>query len=255
ITSWHYYLYQQYMAERKWHIGCSGFHYREWKEIFYPKGIPQSKWFNFYSSQFNTLEINNTFYKFPELKLFENWYNKAPAGFTFSVKVPGTITHYKQFKETETLMKDFYSVAKEGLKEKLGCILFQLPPKTVFSMEKLQIILSQINMFFFNVIEFRNISWWRKEVIEELSKHNIAFCGVSFPSLISDAITNSSVAYYRFHGVPKLYHSQYETTFLEKIIDQLKQSQSNEIYIYFNNTASAAAIENAREVIKMTRNN
>ena len=62
----------------KWWIGCSGFHYKEWKEVFYPKGLAQSKWFDYYAQHFNTLEINNTFYRFPDQKLFDNWYRKAP---------------------------------------------------------------------------------------------------------------------------------------------------------------------------------
>src|SRR5438309_1499516 len=108
------------MAGVKWHIGCSGFHYKEWKEIFYPKGLAQAKWFPYYAQHFDTLEINNTFYRFPEIKLFQNWYDKSPGHYNFSVKVPQIITHYKQFKETEKLLEDFYAITKEGLKEKLG---------------------------------------------------------------------------------------------------------------------------------------
>src|SRR5437763_15548606 len=125
---WYSFFASHYMRHINWHIGCSGFYYKEWKEIFYPKGLVQAKWFNHYAQHFNTLEINNTFYRFPEPKLFENWYNKAPDHYSFSVKVPRTVTHLKKFKDTEKVLRDFYSIAKEGLKEKLGPILFQLPP-------------------------------------------------------------------------------------------------------------------------------
>ncbi|HEX2607975.1 MAG TPA: DUF72 domain-containing protein [Flavisolibacter sp.] len=239
------------MEAIRWHIGCSGFHYKEWKEIFYPKGLPATRWFTYYASQFDTLEINNTFYRFPELKLFENWYQRSPAPFMFAVKVPGIITHEKQFVETEELMRDFYLVAQEGLKEKLGAILFQLPPKFQFSMNRLQDILRQIDIRFNNVIEFRHISWWRKEVAEALREYNVSFCGVSFPGLINDAIINSSHCYYRFHGVPKLYHSPYDKDFLKKIVEQIRAAQPDTAYLYFNNTASGAAIENARQVLEL----
>ena len=238
------------MENMKWYTGCSGFYYKEWKDSFYPKGLPQSRWFEYYARQFNTLEINNTFYKFPELKLFENWYKKAPDGFVFSVKVPGIITHFKQFKDTETLLNDFYSLAREGLKEKLGCILFQLPPKMSFSLDLIQNIIRQTNMFFKNVIEFRHITWWRKDVINLLKEQNIIFCGVSYPGLINDVMSHTPVSYYRFHGVPKLYYSLYENSFLQKVIDGIKAGPSSEAYIYFNNTATGAAIENAKWVEK-----
>jgi uncharacterized protein YecE (DUF72 family) len=97
------------------------------RQLLSGKTSPE-KWFEFYAQHFDTIEINNTFYKFPEKKLFDNWYSKALPHFTFSVKVPQVITHHQRFRETEKLLHDFYSIASEGLKEKLGPVLFQLPP-------------------------------------------------------------------------------------------------------------------------------
>jgi uncharacterized protein YecE (DUF72 family) len=239
------------MQDITWYIGCSGYYYREWKDLFYPKGLVQAKWFEFYASKFNTLEINNTFYKFPQLNNLLNWYQKAPEGFKFSVKVPGAITHFKQFNETEVLMSDFYDTVKEGLKEKLGCILFQLPPRLNYSKEKLDIIIKHTNLFFQNVIEFRHNSWWRKDVFETLERHNITFCGVSYPGIINDTITQGNLSYYRFHGVPKLYYSAYDTEFLKTVSIRMMNSQIETAYIYFNNTASAAALANAAEIKNM----
>jgi uncharacterized protein YecE (DUF72 family) len=81
----------------KWHIGCSGFHYRHWKVAFYPQGLAQKKWFGYYAGQFATLELNVTFYRFPQLSVLRNWYDQAPGGFRFSVKATKAITHFKQF--------------------------------------------------------------------------------------------------------------------------------------------------------------
>src|SRR5690242_10251634 len=108
-------------------IGCSGFHNKDWKEVFYPKGLPQSKWFEFYCTQFNTLELNTTFYRFPRIEILQKWYDKSSADFKFSVKAPRLITHYKQFNDVARLLNDFYTSVQEGLREKLGCMLFQLP--------------------------------------------------------------------------------------------------------------------------------
>ena len=91
----------------EWQIGCSGFHYKDWKGIFYPDKMPQRQWFEYYSSRFHTLELNVTFYRFPQLPFLENWYAKSPDHFSFAVKVPRLITHYKQFKDSQSLLTDF----------------------------------------------------------------------------------------------------------------------------------------------------
>ncbi len=236
------------MQHIKWHIGCSGFYYREWKGLFYPEKLSQKKWFQFYAQHFDTIEINNTFYKFPEQKLFDNWYEKALPGFTFSIKVPQIITHYQKFKETEKLLRDFYIIAREGLKEKLGPVLFQLPPSVKYDEGLLRNMIAQMNILYQNVIEFRHVSWWRKEVFAALKNSNIVFSGVSYPGLINDAVADLSTAYYRFHGVPKLYYSAYDESFMQRIAQQIANSETREAYIYFNNTAEGAAIENAKHL-------
>jgi len=232
---------------KKWFIGCSGFAYKEWKEVFYPQGLPQSKWFDYYTQHFNTLELNVTFYRFPTLKSLQAWYDKAPDGFVFSAKVPRWITHYRRFEETERMLGDFYGLLKDGLKEKMGVVLFQLPGQFAYSTEKLHKIIAQLDYSFTNVIEFRNEGWWRKDVMQLLKKNNIGFCGVSFPKLPDDAVINTTIPYYRFHGVPKLFYSQYSKAFVKKIYEQLATKKSAKtIYVYFNNTATQAAINNAR---------
>src|SRR5205085_9661332 len=91
-----------------WWIGCSGFHYKPWKGVFYPEDLPQRKWFEFYAENFKTLELNVTFYRFPQLSFLENWYKKSPDNFRFAVKTPRAITHYKQFVDARKLADDFY---------------------------------------------------------------------------------------------------------------------------------------------------
>ena len=88
-------------ASMKWHIGCSGYHYRDWKEVFYPPGLPQKKWFEYYNSHFDTLELNVTFYRFPQLKFLQNSYDVSSPDFLFTVKEPRLITHYKKFNNCE----------------------------------------------------------------------------------------------------------------------------------------------------------
>ncbi len=236
------------MQPIKWHIGCSGFSYKEWKEEFYPKGLAQKNWFNYYTEHFNTLELNVTFYRFPTLKSLQGWYDKAPDEFSFSAKVPRPITHFKKFVGTETMMQDFYSVLKEGLGEKLSCVLMQLPPSFSYSEERLASLVAHADTNFKNVIEFRHESWWRKDVQTTLADNNITFCGVSFPKIsFDDAVINSPVCYYRFHGVPKLFYSEYDDAFIRKIHSQIApRKKIIDAFIYFNNTASLAALHNAK---------
>lgn len=234
------------MNKIKWHIGCSGFHYREWKGRFYPESLPQKKWFEFYSTQFNTLELNVTFYRFPQSAVLERWYAQSPPNFCFAVKAPRLITHYKQFNECESLLNDFYDAVQHGLKEKLGVVLFQLPPSFTYSTERLTRIVQNLRSGVHNVVEFRNAGWWKPEVYETLKANKITFSGISYPALPATAVVNHAIAYYRFHGVPQLYYSAYTHPVLEEVAGSLlKNKNVKEVFLYFNNTASMAAIENA----------
>lgn len=241
---------------QKWYIGCSGFYYPEWKHKFYPEKLPKTKWFEYYAQQFNTLELNNTFYRFPELKTLSSWYKRSPADFIFSVKASRSITHYNKFSDLEELLIKFYGVIKEGLKEKLGCVLFQLPPNLHLNDEKLELIIKNLNPDFKNVIEFRHQGWWNDTVCEKLSEHNITFCGISHPTLPDDIMQNTHTLYYRFHGVPQLYKSEYSEEVLKKFVGQILKSHAvKEVYVYFNNTMNLAAIKNAKQLIETVNRN
>jgi uncharacterized protein YecE (DUF72 family) len=236
----------------EWQIGCSGFHYKHWRGKFYPEKLAQNKWFNFYCEHFNTLELNVTFYRFPRLSFLETWYDKSPDKFEFAVKAPRVITHYKKFLDTERLIGDFYGTVSEGLKDKLGCILFQLPPRSSYTPERLQKIIVSLDTSFNNVLEFRHESWWNAEVYNELAKHKITFCGMSHPLLPNDIIENTSVLYYRMHGVPDLYRSPYKKSTLKKMIKEIEASgKTKKAFIYFNNDIDASAIKNAEGMIEM----
>ncbi len=230
----------------EWHIGCSGFHYKEWKEIFYPKGLATNKWFRYYTEHFDTMESNVTFYRLPTLSMLKKWHDESADGFSFCVKAPRLVTHYKRFNNVEAEIKRFYDVIREGLKDKLACILYQLPPNFEYTVEKLDNIIVALNPSFNNVLEFRHSSWWNKKVYQQLEKHEITFCNISHPKLPDDIVSTSPLFYFRFHGVPKLFYSAYSHQYLDSIIEKIKRKKEvEEAYIYFNNTAGPGAIENA----------
>ncbi|HEX8577300.1 MAG TPA: DUF72 domain-containing protein [Flavobacterium sp.] len=233
------------MKNQHIHIGCSSFYNTYWKTIFYPEELPRKEWFHYYCQHFSTYELNATFYRFPTLKSLQNWYNKTPDDFIFSVKAPKQITHLKKFVECSQEIKDFYEICQEGFREKLGCILFQLPPSFNYSEERLSLIVDSMNPGFKNVIEFRNETWWDQNVYNILSENNITFCNVNYPKLPATILQTTALGYIRLHGNPQLFYSEYTHQELEVYKQQIQAMGCDTVFIYFNNTASTAGIINA----------
>ncbi len=153
------------------------------------------------------------------------------------------------FIDCERMLGDFYASVYEGLIDKLGCVLFQLPPRVVYSDEVLNRIIKSLNPTFDNVVEFRDKSWWNKKVYTALKKHKISFCGISHPTLQDDVVKNTSILYYRFHGVPVLYKSEYKKSVIKEITEKVKTcGRFKAAYIYFNNTWGTGAIANATQM-------
>jgi uncharacterized protein YecE (DUF72 family) len=232
----------------QWKIGCSGYHYPDWKRLFYPEDLPQRKWFEYYCTHFNTLELNATYYKFPRLEPMRRWHERSPAGFTFAVKAPRHITHFKKFRDAQQMLTDFNGTAREALAEKLGCVLFQFPSNFVYDEERLLRITEVLDASVKNVFEFRHESWWNEAVYAALRRSNVVFCGMSHPLLPDDVIVTADTLYYRFHGVPHLYTSQYESPRLEQVAQAMSSAGNGKALIYFNNTADGHAIANAKQL-------
>ncbi len=213
------------------------------------KQVPQRKWFEFYCQHFNTLELNVTFYRFPVPSMFQKWYNTSPPNFTFSVKAPRLITHYKKMNDCASLLSDFYQTIDEGLKEKTGCVLFQFPPRFEYTSERLDKIISSLNNVYPNVVEFRHESWWNDTVYNSLKKNKISFSGMSHPLLPQTIISNTKLFYYRMHGVPQLYKSLYTTEEIKGLINSIDASKAvKKAFVYFNNDIDGSAIQNAKEM-------
>lgn len=230
----------------KIYIGCSGFSERSWKGFFYPEELPYRKYLSFYSKHLNAVEINSTFYRKPTLKTLDKWFNETEVDFRFFVKIPKNITHLKKLNETEIDTAEFCHHISSGLKGKLAGFLFQLPPSFQFSEENLEKILKTVNPDYLNVVEFRHNSWWIPEVFAALKTKNIVLSGVSIPKEIPDEfiINNDEFAYYRLHGVPQMFKSEYSEKELVDLADKIKNFNGTS-YIFFNNTYGTAGIKNA----------
>lgn len=250
------------MDLKEYHLGCSGWYYNHWIQRFYPESLKKSDWLEYYAEHFNTVEINSTFYRFPTEKMLNVWYKKTPDNFLFTLKVNQLITHRKKFKDTQDLLTRFYKLS-EILENKLGCLLFQIPPYISRNMEFLENLIDQLDSSKKNVIEFRDSSWFNEEVYKVLRENQVEFCSVSAPDLPDDLITTSSLIYLRFHGTgdrtedetkdatQEKYHHLYSEEELEDRVQKIKESAAREVFCYFNNDYQANAVLNCEQLREM----
>lgn len=228
------------------YIGCSGFSERLWKGYFYPDNLPTNEYLIYYAQQLNSVEINSTFYRKPTLKTLAKWYSQVPADFSFFIKMPKFITHINRLANSEVLIDDFCKHLAEGLKDKLAGFLFQLPPSFKYSPDNLELVIRAAQPQYMNAVEFRDKSWWTDEVRKRLAEKNIMFSGVSIPKDIPEAFIGNVAAraYYRLHGNPIMFKSEYSREYLENLAKSIINFEG-EVYIYFNNTFGIAGIKNA----------
>ena len=239
----------------KTYIGCSGFHYAGWRNRFYPGNLPKKDWLSYYSEHFNTVEINNTFYKMPEEKNLRNWMDKTPTDFKFTIKANRYFTHQKKL-TVDYDFRDRFHAFDETLKvlgSKLGCVLWQLPGNLHKNAAKLQDLVSLLDARTHHVVEFRHISWFDESIYSLLEKHKISFCMVSAPgNLPEEVISTAKTAYLRFHGKNNWYNYYYSEQEMEGWHKRLKKLKGpDRLYAYFNNDHNAWAVENARMLKKL----
>lgn len=231
----------------RYYIGTSGWHYEHWRGTFYPQELPKTKWLEFYANHFTTVELNNSFYRLPSEAAFANWRSSTPDNFTFAVKVSRFITHLKRLKDTSDAVNTFISRAKI-LGEKLGPLLYQLPPSMHRNDTVLESFLSTLPQDLKHVFEFRHQSWLEENVFQILRKYNVGFCVFDMPDVNCPLVATTDFAYIRFHGSTGLYSSNYSDEELASWAKRLAKLSANlkSTYIYFNNDAEGFAISNAR---------
>jgi uncharacterized protein YecE (DUF72 family) len=227
----------------EYYLGCSGFYYNHWKGRFYPEKLAKTKWLQYYSQHFNTLEVNSSFYRFPSESTVKGWYQKTPENFRFTLKANRVITHTRKFRYTEQYTANFYKLARL-LGEKLLCVLFQLPPFVHKNLELLQKIASQVDPKVVNVVEFRHESWWDNEVYDSMQKKGLVFCSVSAMELPETLVKTGSAVYVRFHGKDRWYQGNYPDEELEAWAQKIKSQNVERVFCYFNNDINANAVRN-----------
>jgi uncharacterized protein YecE (DUF72 family) len=232
------------------HIGCSGWVYRHWKELFYPATIPQKRWFEHYADHFNSVEINASFYRLPLATTFAGWQAKAPAGFRYAVKVNRFITHNKKLGGVEDPLAEFIALAR-GLGPALGPLLSQLPPNLHRDDARLAHYLGQWPADLDHVVEFRHGSWYHPDVLALLDTHGAGFVAHDLVGLVSPAWASGRTAYVRFHGTSGKYWGRYTPDQIASWADWLRQqrAEGRSAWAFFNNDIHGHALEDARALM------
>ncbi|MFL6734834.1 MAG: DUF72 domain-containing protein [Sphingomicrobium sp.] len=237
--------------DRHIHIGCSGWVYRHWKGGFYPEGLPQKRWFDHYSAQFDTVEINASFYRLPLASTFIGWKEKAPPGFRYAVKANRFLTHLKKLVGCEQQVDEFIELAR-GLGDALGPILYQLPPSLRKDLSRLESFLRRLPADLEHVVEFRHADWYDEDVLALLDGYGAGFVTHDLTGLISPRWVSGRTAYVRFHGTGGKYWGRYSedqmADWADWLIDQ--RSAGRTCWAYFNNDIHLHAIEDARTLIR-----
>jgi len=238
-------------------LGCSGWSYKEWVGPFYRKG--ERRMLRAYGRVFNTAEINTTFYRYPTDKMVMGWARYSPSNFVFSAKLPKVITHNKKLDLEAGVEEDLQKFCEIMrillLNGKLGCLLIQLPPKYEYDLDHLESFFKILPLDFKFAIEFRNISWMRKETWDLLKKHEVAYTIVDEPLLPPEIHITSNIAYFRWHGMGEKpwFNYKYSKEELEPWIPKVKitAKKVKKVYGYFNNHFHGYAPENCLQVIEM----
>ncbi len=236
----------------RYFIGTSGWHYDDWRGRFYPEKLPKVKWLEFYTQHFSTLELNNSFYRLPSEEAFKRWYDSSPPDFRFAVKVSRFITHIKRLKDCDEALDNFMS-RSALLKEKLGPLLYQLPPGLRRDDDLLTAFLEKLPAGLSHVIEFRHESWLTNEVYDILRRYHAGFCVFDMPKLTSPLLATVDYAYVRFHGSAGLYSSCYTDEELSGWAGRIRDMAQNleTVYIYFNNDTKGYALKNAETIKRL----
>ena len=233
---------------RVW-VGTSGWQYDSWKGRFYPKGVPQRLWLEYFSARFPTVEVNNSFYRLPTEEAFAKWRKESADGFVVTVKASRYITHIRRLRDPRDPVRLFWSRARK-LGPKLGPVLFQLPPRFGVELERLRESLKVLPQSMRAAFEFRDDSWENDEVYSLLDEHGAAYVLADRPGWRMGDVVTGGWSYVRFHQGRRT-SPFYARAKLRKWADHIAELPASEVFVYFNNDEEGAAIEDARSMMEL----
>ncbi len=247
------------MKHAKAWIGASGWNYPHWKKVFYPEDLPQSKWLEFYSRRFDTVEVNNSFYKVPGAGAVKNWAATVPRRFRFALKVWRGITHFKKLKDSAVHIGKFVSPAGELGSRQRAPLLVQLPPNMGKNAGRLDSFLDELKRATGGrwkiAVEFRNEEWLCNEIYRLLDRKRAALCLHDMQGAAPATEPNgASFIYVRRHGsARKQYTGRYPPRDIEEDAKRIARwtSEGRTVFTYFNNDLEGHAVRNAGKLIEM----
>lgn len=234
------------------HIGTSGWHYDHWRGPFYPENLRPRDYLEFYRQKFHTVEINNSFYRLPSAKALTDWRESVPPGFIFAVKGSRYITHMKKLKDPAASLAPFLERVRL-LGERLGPILFQLPPRWGFQEARLAEFLAALPRELRYALEFRDPGWLNDTAYRLLREHGAAFCIYELAGRISPREVTADFVYIRLHGPGGAYQGRYDRRTLMGWAGAISTwaGQGLPVYCYFDNDEAGFAAHNALELQEM----
>jgi len=210
----------------QFHIGTSGYSYKEWKGSFYPEKFPEKELLNYYGQHLTAVEINNTFYRFPKSSVLENWIEQVPTNFIFAIKASRKITHFKRLKNKGEEIDYLYKTVK-SLKDQLGLVFFQLPPNFKIDLDRLKTFLDIIPEGLRAAFEFRHETWFDENVYDLLKSRDFALCIADIEDTpVIEIISSASWGYLRLRR-------QYEDNELVEWEDKIKSQNWQQVFVFF----------------------
>ncbi len=229
------------MVNGRIRIGCSGWEYRHWRGSFYGAGLPQARWLERYAAEFETVELNATFYRLPEASTFDRWCERAPEGFRYAVKASRYLTHLKRLRNPGEPLERLWSRA-DRLAEHLGPMLYQLPPRWRRNTRRLEAFLAALPARRQHAVEFRDASWHHPDVYRLLERHGVALCLHDMPDAGAPVEPVGPFVYVRFHG-RGTYGGSYAPQTIGAWARRLAAwaAEGRDAWVYFNNDVGGHA--------------
>jgi uncharacterized protein YecE (DUF72 family) len=229
------------------YVGTSGYSYKEWKGGFYPEKIPAKDMLSYYSSRLNAVELNNTFYRLPQRSMVESWKTQVPENFRFTVKASQRITHFKRLKdagEVTQLMLDTVS----ALEDRLGVVLFQLPPNMKKDLERLETFLKELPADTPAAFEFRHPTWFEDDVLDLLRSQNRALCVSDTDDMPMNHIDKTAD-----WGYMRLRRVQYSEADLVEWIKRMRAQQWKDAFVFFKHEDEGTGPKLAAQFVKLSQ--
>jgi uncharacterized protein YecE (DUF72 family) len=239
------------------HIGCSGWHFKGWRGVVYPAELPTVEWLRTYARRFQTVELNNSFYRLPAQETFAGWREQVPRGFVFAVKASRFLTHIKRLRDPEEPLHRLLDHAR-SLGSTLGPILYQIPPRWVPDAERLETFLAALparltpasRHRLVHVLEVRDPRGYDEWIIDLLSRYDVALCVHDMRGSESPLVMVGPVLYIRFHGYGTKYGGSYPDDVLDEWAEWIHRALAagRDVYAYFNNDVNGYAVHDAERL-------